>query len=77
MKTTEEILITLVEFSAMFNLTPPRSNDIKQWWYQVVKEMEIHLLYLIRDSNLFVDGHNLVWMHDIVMHQINVLEIAI
>jgi hypothetical protein len=75
----EAIAKVLEDFSEMFNLTPPWSNDIGYWWYCVVNEMEAWLLYFLRDNNVFGHYNNKVLnaMNSILLQRINQIEIAI
>lgn len=75
----KDVWNVLVEFSKMFNLTPPSSGDIVQWWLTAVHEMEVWLLHLIRDNNLFPfqTVSQLNWMNDVLAQRIYQLEIAI
>lgn len=76
MITTEEVLIELKNFSELFNLTPPWSNNISIWWHQVISEMEEWLLYLIHDNNIFAysDNSKIKWMNDVLLQRIKELE---
>ena len=76
MITTEEVLIELKNFSELFNLTPPWSNNISIWWHQVISEMEEWLLYLIYDNNIYAysDNSKIKWMNDMLLQRIKEIE---
>jgi|GEM_PF-2258764 len=77
--TTKEILDVLKIFSEIFNIPPPNSNDIGIWWDQVIKEMEIELLYLLHENNVLgrCDNEVLIFMHNLLTNRIKDLEIVI
>ena len=81
MKTiSEKELKIIVEFSVIFNIPQPKSNDFSGWWRQTVNNIDIWLLRLLRDNNVFGryrDESKLKWMHDMVLQRIEELEIAI
>ncbi|MFA1738414.1 hypothetical protein [Lysinibacillus fusiformis] len=77
--TTSDLLNTLENFSEIFNLPPPESNDIGLWWDQVVKEMEKEVLYLLYENNVLGrhDNDTLIFMNKLLLSRISDLKILI
>ncbi|MGY3186424.1 hypothetical protein [Lysinibacillus sp. TE18511] len=71
-KTTKELFNVLEEFSKIFNIPPPWSNDIGSWWQQVVNDMEIELLYLLHNNNVLgcYDNDVLIFMNDVLFNRV-------
>ncbi len=79
MTVTSDLLNTLKNFSEIFDLPPPESNDIGLWWDQVVKEMDKDLLYLLYENNVLgrCDNDTLIFMNNLLLNRISDLEILV
>lgn len=77
--TTNELLDVLKIFSEIFNIPPPKSNDIGLWWHQVIRGMEIELLYLLYDNNVLgrCDNEVLIFMNNLLINRITEIEILV
>lgn len=77
--TTNELLDVLKIFSEIFNIPPPKSNDIGLWWHQVIRGMEIELLYLLYENNVLgrYDDDVLKFMNNLLKNRIDDLEILV
>lgn len=79
MKKTEEKLLTAIyNFSEMFNITPPRTSDIWDWWCDALKEMDISRLYFLRDIKVFENESNnvLIKMNNALIRRIEIFEVS-
>jgi len=76
---TKELLYTLQLFSEIFNIPPPKSNDIGCWWEQVVKEIKAESLYLLYENNVLgrCDNDVLIFMNTLLTNRIKNLEVEI
>lgn len=77
--TTKELLDVLINFSEVFSIPPPNSNDIGSWWSQVVNDIEIELLYLLHENNVLGrhDNEELRFMNNLLSSRITELEILV
>jgi len=75
----EEILNVLEIFSEIFKIPLPHSIDLGHWWSQVINEIEIDLLYLLYDNNVFgrYDNNDLIFMNKLLSNRIKEIEIVI
>ncbi|MGE6602568.1 hypothetical protein ACQKEY_12660 [Lysinibacillus fusiformis] len=76
---TSDLLNTLKVFSEVFNIPPPWSNDIGQWWHQVVNDMDVELLLLLYNNNVLgrYNNKDLIFMNSLLSDRISDLETAI
>lgn len=75
----EEMLDVLEIFLEIFEIPLPQSIDFGHWWFQVINEIEIDLLYLLYDNDVFgkYDNDDLMFINNLLSNRIKEIEIVI
>ena len=67
----KKLLTAVIEFSHMFKVPVPKTNDLFHWWKEALNEMQLHDIKLLHSALSKTDGAGLA---DYFPEMVNMLE---
>lgn len=64
---TEQLLKVITIFCMEFDIEPPKTNNIREWWKAALEQMDIEVIEIINEAFVVGGSHILKGMRDDIL----------